>query len=267
MKLISFAVISLLAITVSAQKPTRPSTADDAPQSDQKLIRDKLQELTAAHPEQQKLILKLGGLEEMEEKELEARLQMEGLESILERNYLLGDEKSKTKTLYATAKNDWKKANDALMFKQKQLKEATDKRDGMEIKISILEENIEQKTEQDAHNRDQTKASPGSRSYREILQNQIDVAFRDADDLFAANKAINEGIYRIGDVIHRAEESKKNPTRKLRDNFREPHQRLTGMMKSTQGQCVYTRELQVELGWQTLSSRVGGMYWSLLQRF
>ncbi|KAH6580589.1 hypothetical protein BASA61_009550 [Batrachochytrium salamandrivorans] len=195
-----------LAITVSAQKPTRPSTADDALQSDQKLIQDKLQELTAAHPEQQKLILKLGGLEEMEEKELEARLQMEGLESILERNYLLGDEKSKTKTLYATAKNDWKKENDALMFKQKQLKEATDKRD----------------------------ASPGPSSYREILQNQIDVAFRDADDLFAANKAINEGIYRIGDVIHRAEESKKNPTRKLRDNFREPHQRLTGMMKSTQ---------------------------------
>ncbi|KAH6566564.1 hypothetical protein BASA60_009420 [Batrachochytrium salamandrivorans] len=170
----------------------------------------------------------------MEEKELEARLQMEGLESILERNYLIGDEKSKTKTLYATAKNDWKKENDALMFKQKQLKEATDKRDGMEIKIFILEETIEQKTEHDARSRDQTKASPGPSSYREILQNQIDVAFRDADDLFIVNKAINEGIYIIGDVIHRAEESKKDPTRKLRDNFREPHQRLTGMMKSTQ---------------------------------
>ncbi|KAH9274164.1 hypothetical protein BASA83_003468 [Batrachochytrium salamandrivorans] len=69
MKLISFVVISLLAITVSAQPPPSTSAANHAPQSEQEKPDAKLVELRAKYERlQSELALKLEELEKVEKR-------------------------------------------------------------------------------------------------------------------------------------------------------------------------------------------------------
>ncbi|KAH6578939.1 hypothetical protein BASA60_003476 [Batrachochytrium salamandrivorans] len=77
MKLISFAVVSFLAITVSAQPPI-DSASNSALQHDQEVL-DKIQELTTAHEAQKELVLELGNLEKLEQMEQETSLAMKKL--------------------------------------------------------------------------------------------------------------------------------------------------------------------------------------------
>ncbi|KAH6588919.1 hypothetical protein BASA50_010406 [Batrachochytrium salamandrivorans] len=179
MKLISFAVISLLAITVSAHPPPSTSAANDAPQCDTDVITQKIRELTAVQQAQQELItkLKVPGKAEQEEQAIKS------------------------------------KAESAQIPKKKQLDEAGEQRYCIEVKLNILEENLERKTEQDAKSKSKTEVSPGSSSHRDILQNQIDETFHDASDLSAANHGIKEGVDKLNDVIKRMKDSKKDQPR------------------------------------------------------
>ncbi|KAH6567052.1 hypothetical protein BASA62_006344 [Batrachochytrium salamandrivorans] len=166
MKLISFAVISLLAITVSAHPPPSTSAANDAPQCDTDVITQKIRELTAVQQAQQELItkLKVPGKAEQEEQAIN-RERSDSQKKAVRRG-------RGTTLLY------W-------------------------VKLNILEENLERKTEQDAKSKSKTEVSPGSSSHRDILQNQIDETFHDASDLSAANHGIKEGVDKLNDVIKR----------------------------------------------------------------
>ncbi|KAH9244509.1 hypothetical protein BASA81_018088 [Batrachochytrium salamandrivorans] len=81
MKLISFAVVSLLAITVSAQPPLSTS-------ADKDVIKQKLKDLWAVYPAQNELVLKLREPSEVEQKEQAIRLAMKEIEGQLERKDL-----------------------------------------------------------------------------------------------------------------------------------------------------------------------------------
>ncbi|KAH6589795.1 hypothetical protein BASA50_009765 [Batrachochytrium salamandrivorans] len=135
MKLISFAVISLLAITVSA------------------------------HP----------GLAEQEEQEI--RSVMKTIEKQLKKKDLSEDERWDLQNHYAGSVDDLKKAESALIPKKQQLEEAGDNAIVCEVKINILEENLERKTEQDA----KSKESNWSFAWLQLLQRhpaeQIDETF------------------------------------------------------------------------------------------
>ncbi|KAH9250021.1 hypothetical protein BASA81_012214 [Batrachochytrium salamandrivorans] len=166
MRLISFAVISLLAITVSAQPPLSTS-------ADKDVITHKIQELWAAHQEQHKVVLKL---EEPGKAEQEEQAIKPGLEKH-----------------YAESVDDLEKAEDAVTAKQEQLDEAIDQRYDMEVKLNILEENLERKTEQDAKDKGKTGASPSLSPHRDILQEQMNEASQDADDLLIVYSDIEKG--------------------------------------------------------------------------
>ncbi|KAH6566558.1 hypothetical protein BASA50_008864 [Batrachochytrium salamandrivorans] len=265
MKLISFAVISLLTITVSAQILPGTSAAKYALQSDQNVIHDKIRELTTIEQEQEKLVLELGKSANVERWEKKARLVMERLVKVLKDDSLSEVDKSKVKQLHADAAEDWSEANAALVAKKKELKEATKQLDCMKMKIFILNENIELQLEQDARSKGPIEASPGSNPHREILEEQADEAYQDFSDLSDVNKNIREGLSKLDSVIDRTEDPKKEL--ELLDTwnkFRIPSNKLLDETKLVKCKCIHAREFQTELGWQSLSSQVWGAFKSFL---
>ncbi|KAH6586441.1 hypothetical protein BASA50_000397 [Batrachochytrium salamandrivorans] len=258
MKLISFAVISLLAITVSADSPPSTSTVKYALQSDQDLIQEKLQDLTTAYQIQEDLALKLGGLEELEKEERETKLIVEGLKNGFKRQTLSRAGKLSLEKQYADAVKSWKEAESALMTKKDDLKQAREKRNDMVAKLYILKENLERQTEQDANAHNQGGTSPDSSSPRRIMEKQVGEAFQEVDDLLNANDSIMSGIYRLGNVIKRAKDPKKVRLIQPWEKLYYPRKRLLRELYFSKCQSMQTRVLQAGFGWQSLSSWIGG---------
>ncbi|KAH6596501.1 hypothetical protein BASA50_005051 [Batrachochytrium salamandrivorans] len=260
MRLISFAVISLLAITVSAHKPKRSSSVKYARQHDQDLVQKKIQELTEAYQEQQEVIFKIGELEEMEQEELGARVKMEGLANRLTEEHLLGDEKRNLKKLYASAEEGWKKIYDALILKQRQLKDVKQQRDNTEIKLFTLEENQKQMDKYNAENRDQMQVSPGTCYNKKILARQSIEACRDAENLLAASFDIENDISKPTEVMFKSKGPEESVFGQTREEFVDSRNKHVDKMEFMQRYCTHTKELQITLGWQPLSSRVGEVF-------
>ncbi|KAH6581728.1 hypothetical protein BASA61_008947 [Batrachochytrium salamandrivorans] len=211
MRLISFAVISLLAITVSAQPPPNTFAADDAPQCDKDVIMHKIRELATAHKAQQELIKTLEEPGKAEQEEQIIKSVMKEIEEQLKRTDLLEGERPGLEKHYTGSVNDLEKAQNALVAKQDELKEARNQHYGIWIKINILEENLALKEEQDVKDKSKTGASSSSSPHRDILQKQIDEDCPNSVGLFAAYSDIKEGISKLDDMIKRT----KNPKKKL----------------------------------------------------
>ncbi|KAH6583367.1 hypothetical protein BASA60_001491 [Batrachochytrium salamandrivorans] len=269
MKLISFAVISLLGIVVSAYPGLGTSDADDAHQPDQYVIKGKILELTKSYHIQQELIFKLGRLGEVEYRERETKSSMKELWGILEKNIVVDDEKLDLEKQYDTAVKNWQKAHDILITKTDDLIRAEEKRNGIEIRLLILNENIErQKKEQEVHSKGQMKASPGLDRSREILEKQIDEACRNADDLSAANKDVNEILSKLDDVIDKTNDPRKElELSQTRDRFLDSRNFFVKEVEFSQVRCGHARVLQAEIGWKPQTSPAGRGVRSLWRTF
>ncbi|KAH6565901.1 hypothetical protein BASA50_006148 [Batrachochytrium salamandrivorans] len=269
MRLISFAVISLLAITVSAYPGLGTFATNDAPQCDKDVIMHKILELTAAHQEQQELIKTLEEPGKAEREEQTIRLVMKTIEKELERTDLPEYERPGLEKHYAGSVDDLKKAESALVAKKEELKEATQGYSCINIKILILEENLKQKEEQDAKSKSKTGASPSSSPHRDILQKQIDETCPNVDDLLAIYSYINEGISKLDGMIKkRAKNSKKRlELVQPRNKFMGSSNKLASKFGFVRCECDHAKELQAEFGWQLQSSLTWGVVQSVWQIF
>ncbi|KAH6583081.1 hypothetical protein BASA61_008192 [Batrachochytrium salamandrivorans] len=254
MKLISFAVISLLAVTVSAQILPSTSATDDALQCDQNPVQEKIQELTISYQLQEELALELEGFEELKKEELETKLIMDGLKNGFKRKGLSKAGKLDLERQYAAAVEDWKQAEGAVMDRKNDLIRAEEKRNGIKIKLLILKNNIERQMKEDAKDQSQTKASPGSSHPKKILERQIDEACTNADELSAADKDSMYGIYTLGDMIWRKKDSKKLELHETWENFVGSCNKIMREVEFMQKYCTYAKELQMNFGWQPPSS-------------
>ncbi|KAH9249947.1 hypothetical protein BSLG_004678 [Batrachochytrium salamandrivorans] len=265
MKLISFAVISLLAITVSAWPPNSPSAANDVPQCDRDVIKQKIQELKASYPAQQEVVLKLETPGKAEQEEQEIKSVMRDIEKELKRKNLPEYERPGLEKHYAGSVEDLEKAQAALTAKKQQLDEARNQRYGIWMKINILNENLKRKTEQDANNQHRIDASTSSNPHREILQEQIDETCPNAEDLFAADNDIKEGIDKLDDVIKRTQYPKKRlELVRPRNKFVRASDKLFEEFRFAECKCIHVREFQADFGWQLQSSlavRVVQSFW------
>ncbi|KAH6593030.1 hypothetical protein BASA50_007663 [Batrachochytrium salamandrivorans] len=108
-------LISLLAITVSAQILPSTSATDDALQCDQNPVQEKIQELTISYQLQEELALELEGFEELKKEELETKLIMDGLKNGFKRKGLSKAGKLDLEKQYDAAVEDWKQAESAVM--------------------------------------------------------------------------------------------------------------------------------------------------------
>ncbi|KAH6586142.1 hypothetical protein BASA50_000608 [Batrachochytrium salamandrivorans] len=263
MKLVSFAVISLLAITVSAHKPKKSSDANHALHHNQNTIEDKIQELEADYKAKKEAVLKLGGLKAMGKKEQEAISVMEGLEEELKNDSHTKDRKLDLMRQSNRAFENWKCTRNILMAKQEILIKAMEQRSYAEMRLSILEENIEQQPDPkpDDESQDSIGASYDSNPPRKILENQIGEFCRDSADLSAIDNDILPVIDKLDDIRKRA----KNPKRRLellstRNSVARPHNKLFDETKLARYKCTYAKEFQTEFGWMPKSSRASKVF-------
>ncbi|KAH6587950.1 hypothetical protein BASA50_010969 [Batrachochytrium salamandrivorans] len=128
MRLISFAVISLLAITVSAQSPPSTSTANDAPKCDKDAIKKKIQDLRAAYAAQDELITKLREPGKVEQEGQAIMSVMKEIEEELKKKDLPEGEKPSLEKHYDESVDDLEKHGSAQIPKHEQLKEARNQR-------------------------------------------------------------------------------------------------------------------------------------------
>ncbi|KAH6589005.1 hypothetical protein BASA50_010333 [Batrachochytrium salamandrivorans] len=255
MRLISFAVISLLTITVSAQPPLSASAANDVPQCDRDVIKQKIQELKASYPAQQEVVLKLETPGKAEREEQEIKSVMKDIEKELKRKNLPEYERPGLEKHYAGSVEDLEKAQAALTAKKQQLDEARNQRYGIWMKINILNENLKREAEQDANNQHRIDASTSSNPHREILQEQIDETCPNAEDLFAADNDIKEGIDKLDDVIKRTQYPKKRlELVRPRNKFVRASDKLFEEFRFAECKCIHVREFQADFGWQLQSS-------------
>ncbi|KAH6600541.1 hypothetical protein BASA61_002251 [Batrachochytrium salamandrivorans] len=267
MRPISFAVISLLAITVSAHLPLSTSATNDAPQCDKDVIMHKILELTTAHKAQQELIKKLEEPGKAEREEQEIKSVMEEIEKELKKTGLPRGERSSLEGHYAGSVDDLKKAQSALVDKKEDLRKAMKKRSCMEVKLDILNETLEQKAEQDAKDKSKTGASPSSNPHRKILGEQIDETCPNAADLFATYNDLREGVFKLDDVRKRVKNPRKSKLSKARDNFVNPYNKLLGEFRVANCKCTHAKEFQADFGWQLQSSLTERVTQSVRQMF
>ncbi|KAH6573809.1 hypothetical protein BASA50_002507 [Batrachochytrium salamandrivorans] len=265
MKLISFAVISLLAITVSAHPPLSTSTANDAPKCDKDIIKQKIRDLREAYPARIELVLKLGEPGEAEEKEQTIRSVMKDIKGQLKREDLLEGEKPKLEKHYDESVDDLEKAQSAVVAKKQQLKEASNQSYDIWMKVHILDENLDREAEQDARDKSKTGASSSLNPHRDILQEQINEGFQDANDLYMADQDILSGISKLDDVITRTKDPKKSKLYETWKKVMFTHQKLVREVGLSKGWGHCTEELQTEFGWPTQNSLALRMYQSYWQ--
>ncbi|KAH6587981.1 hypothetical protein BASA50_011001 [Batrachochytrium salamandrivorans] len=253
MRLISFAVISLLAITVSAQPPLSTS-------ADKSVIEQKIQDLWAVYPAQHELVLKLEEPGKAEQEEQVIRSVMKDIEEQLQRKDLSEGEIWDLQKHYAGSMDDLKKAQSAQIPKQQQLEEARNQRYDTVIKLGILEENLKREAEPDAKDKSKTDASSSLSPHRDILQEQINEALQDAEDLFISDQGIMSGISKLDEVITRTKNPKKNKLDKIWVKLVGIRQKFAIEIGLTRAQRSRTKELQAGFGWPPQSSLAVRMY-------
>ncbi|KAH9270527.1 hypothetical protein BASA83_007340 [Batrachochytrium salamandrivorans] len=257
MKLISFAVVSLLAITVSAQPPLSTS-------ADKDVIKQKLQDLWAVYRAQIEVVLKLEEPGKAEQEEQAIRSVMKDIEEQLQRKDLSEGEIWDLQKHYAGSMDDLKKAQSAQIPKQQQLEEARNQRYDYVVKINILNENLKRKKKQDAKDKSKTGTSSSLSPHRDILQEQMNEAFQDADDLYISDQSIKEGVDKLDDVIKRTKNPKISKLYKTWDKFTATRVKYIKQVGSAIDQRSRTKELQAEFGWTSQNSRVWDLYQSFL---
>ncbi|KAH9244510.1 hypothetical protein BASA81_018089 [Batrachochytrium salamandrivorans] len=187
---------------------------------------------------------------------------MKEIEEQLERKDLPESEIWDLQKHYAGSMDDLKKAQSALVAKQKQLKEAREQRYDTVIKLGILEENLKREAEQSVRDKSKTGASSSLSPHRDILQKQINEVFRDTGDLYMAYKDISSGISKLDEVIDRAKNPKKNKLDKIWDKLVDIHQKFVTEIGLTIDQRPRTKELQAGFGWTSQNSLVWDLYQS-----
>ncbi|KAH6580808.1 hypothetical protein BASA50_011000 [Batrachochytrium salamandrivorans] len=257
MKLISFAVVSLLAITVSAQPPLSTS-------ADKDVIKQKLQDLWAVYRAQIEVVLKLEEPGKAEQEEQAIRSVMKDIEEQLQRKDLSEGEIWDLQKHYAGSMDDLKKAQSAQIPKQQQLEEARNQRYDYVVKINILNENLKRKKKQDAKDKSKTGTSSSLSPHRDILQEQMNEAFQDADDLYISDQSIKEGVDKLDDVIKRTKNPKISKLYETWDKFTATRVKYIKQVGSAIDQRSRTKELQAEFGWTSQNSRVWDLYQSFL---
>ncbi|KAH6597584.1 hypothetical protein BASA50_004352 [Batrachochytrium salamandrivorans] len=224
MKLISFAVISLLAITASAQMLPSTSDVNYAPQPDQEVSG------------------------QVEKDELETKLVLDTARAELKQEGLSDEDKKVLTKKCDDAAINWDVAHVALTSRQRQLKEAQKESDDAEMKLKVQQENKKQLLEHNSQSQVKLETAPGSIYCTDILVKQSSEICQDASDLEFAHRKIGEGIDKLGVVVVRSRNPKQELLFGIQTELIEANKELKVAVTSAQTECAYTKKLLEDLG-------------------
>ncbi|KAH6567522.1 hypothetical protein BASA62_006055 [Batrachochytrium salamandrivorans] len=203
MKLISFAVISFLAITVSAQPGLGTSDANYVPQPDQEVVGSELERFVVDCEAKQALVTELSTSGQVEKDEKDYKLVLEFARGELKQEGLSDEDKKVLTKKCDDAAIEWEKAHTALTSKQRQLKEAQKEFGDAEMKLKVLQENKQQLAEHNSQSQAKLETAPDSSYCTDILVKQSSEICQDAYDLDFAHQKIESGIGKLGEVVVR----------------------------------------------------------------
>ncbi|KAH6588397.1 hypothetical protein BASA50_010763 [Batrachochytrium salamandrivorans] len=267
MKLISFAVISLLAIVVSAHIPQSTFATNHAPPYSQGAVDAELARLMAAYEkEKEDLDAKVAELEKVNKEAEDLSLAMRDLRTKINKDGITEDRRSNLEGLYIYTNERFEEVYANLMAKSAGLSRATERRDDTNIKLLTLRENWDMLVKYNTENRVQMKALPGSYYSVDILEKQVDKACRHAKDLFTSNEKNKEGIYRLGKKSHITKDTDKATLHGILGGFNDSLQQLFEEAEFAKRRCSYTKGLWKDLTRHSLSLRAGRVYRSLGQK-
>ncbi|KAH6599911.1 hypothetical protein BASA50_002685 [Batrachochytrium salamandrivorans] len=266
MKLISFAVISLLAITVSAQVLPSTSSVEYTLQHDQYDVDEKLAELRAAYKTEMEKDLKLEDFWLAKREVEELRLEVQRLKDAMKRKGITKVEKLDTRKLYISAHDELQQAYATVFAKKKDLEKAKEKCDNAKIELHTIEENQRRIKEHNAIRQNQVEISPCSYYSIDILKIQSDEVCKNAKSLATYNKKIKTGVSEPDTVMHKTKSSIKSTHPKAHRNSHDPHQELMKEIRFAQRHCSYIKNLHRDLTRQSLGLRVGRTCQSFVQR-
>ncbi|KAH6577492.1 hypothetical protein BASA62_000869 [Batrachochytrium salamandrivorans] len=173
MRLISFAIVSLLAIAVSAHPPPNTSAGDDTPQYTQEEIDAEL-----AQPKGRLSREKNGTLDDAKRQRLEVALK--------------------------GASEDFEKARGAVLVKQQQLEDAKEGLGVAKVQVLVLTENQRQIEEHNAENtQDLMTVSTGCYYNKRVLDQQVKEACEEAEGASSSSQNIDDGSSKFDEVIQR----------------------------------------------------------------
>ncbi|KAH6564835.1 hypothetical protein BASA50_009101 [Batrachochytrium salamandrivorans] len=258
MKLISFAAISLLAITVGAHLPQdattqdlqslQGATAQDPLPSCQDRIQETLDKLTELYWTKETSALKISSLDIMREKELGLRLEMERLKDALKEENMDDLKRFELGRQYDATATDWERFGNALKAKQKKLNRVAEERDTVKIKLITLKEHCEKLEKYNIENQDQIVLVPGFYS-KKILVDQSKEVCQHSKELSSGNKHLGYGIREVGTAIDRLRISEEDGLIKLYNALSSYSQKLITRVEFSKKQCSYTKKLQKDPSW------------------
>ncbi|KAH6595410.1 hypothetical protein BASA50_005821 [Batrachochytrium salamandrivorans] len=253
MKLISFAVISLLAITVSAY-PGLGTPPQYTQHYDQLQVEDKLVELKAAY-EKEMEIQKSFTIEDFvmaEQRVVSLRSKMRYFKLALKEDDISEAEQSARIEQYVDATKKWKKAYATMIAKNNEFKKARENRDNAHIELLIMKKHHERIAKHNVNNQDKMELSSCSYYNLEILKVQSDDVCRNAKDLAISKKGVTYDIYKLGRAIHKADESEKDKLVQTRKDLRSFFKDRLGGVELAQKHCSQIKNHVKDLTQQLL---------------
>ncbi|KAH9270797.1 hypothetical protein BASA83_006948 [Batrachochytrium salamandrivorans] len=250
MKLISFAIVSLLAIAVSAHPPPNTSAGDDTPQYTQENIDAELAQLKADYENRKTMSgVLLVQLEEAEDVKGKYRSEKDYTKKLLKSVGFDGDRRQKLEVALKRASKDWKKASGIVLDKQQQLEYAKELLGMAKAEVLILTENQRQIEEHNADNtQDLMTVSAGCYYNKEILNQQVKEACEEAEGASGSSQSIDDGSSKLDEVIERVGDPKNTPNREFRAYLDKPPRELEVAKVSMQFYCDYLTGLRNSLG-------------------
>ncbi|KAH6572605.1 hypothetical protein BASA62_003308 [Batrachochytrium salamandrivorans] len=261
MKLISFAVISLLAITVSAY-PGLGTPPQYTQHYDQLQVEDKLVETKGSLRKRNGNTKKFHKVEDFvmaEQRVVSLRSKMRYFKLALKEDGISEAEQSARIEQYVDATKKWKKAYATMIAKNNEFKKARENRDNAHIELLIMKKHHERIAKHNVNNQDKMELSSCSYYNLEILKVQSDDVCRNAKDLAISKKGVTYDIYKLGRAIHKADESEKDKLVQTRKDLRSFFKDRLGGVELAQKHCSQIKNHVKDLTQQLLGLQVEGM--------
>ncbi|KAH6560828.1 hypothetical protein BASA83_005776 [Batrachochytrium salamandrivorans] len=265
MKLIPFALISLVTTTVRAYPPQtddnqkinqsrdettldpqtlRTDTFQDTGNPSQNRIQDKLNKLRLSHEDLEDYISKLKEtITSLRQRQSTLESEMKQLRDMLSKKYIKEESKLELRAIYTSLFGTWNQVRTTEKSQKADLQEVEKERDSTEIKLKTLEQNQKRRMEHNVKHQNQLELSPNSDYSKDILKQQLGEACLKAKDLVMAKKntvQITGEVYRL---VSEAGNSCEQGLKEGRGDLFSCYQKFSKIEKLAQQECDYLKTL------------------------
>ncbi|KAH6598991.1 hypothetical protein BASA50_003311 [Batrachochytrium salamandrivorans] len=266
MKLVSFAALSLLAITASAQslqsstskntQSPQSATSKNSRSSCQDSIQAKLKELMTVHQVKKDAVVKMSDFDKEIQDELDSRPEADKIKERMKETTISKSDKLELKKQYDASVKNQKSLLGNLREKQDKLDKAKEERDAVEIQLKTLEGNQKRLNRYNTNNKVQIGLLPGSLYNKKILGEQSEEICYKSEDLSRVDQMVWYSVTEINRAMNRLGSFELDELKKISKTTLNYYNKLTKRAGFTKKHCSYTKRLGRSLSLQSITWRI-----------